>query len=129
MELIKKGTIKTLVNPGFESQQLLFPENSASERVTITRVRLEPGAKNDRHQHAASEQIWVALSGQGKLLLAESRTLPFEAGDVVRFAEGDVHGLLNTSAEMFDYLSVTAPPINFRSAYQREKNLAAPPKP
>jgi len=46
---------------------------------------------------------------------------PFEAGDVVRFTEGDVHGLWNTSDDVFDYLSVTAPPINFRSAYQREK--------
>lgn len=121
MEFIRKATIKTLVNPGFESQQLLFPENSASERITITRVRLEPQAKNERHQHDASEQIWVALSGQGELLLADDQTLQFEAGDVVRFAEGDVHGLWNTSDDVFDYLSVTTPPINFRSAYQREK--------
>ncbi len=121
MEFISKVTIKTLVNPGFESQQLLFPENSVSQRVAITRVRLEPKAKNERHQHDTSEQIWVALSGRGELLLADDHTLPFEAGDVVRFAEGDVHGLWNTSDDVFDYLSVTAPPINFRSAYQREK--------
>jgi mannose-6-phosphate isomerase-like protein (cupin superfamily) len=121
MELIKKETIKTLVNPGFESQQLLFSENSTSERVTITRVRLEVGAKNRRHHHDTSEQIWVALSGRGELLLADSRTLPFEVGDVVRFADGDVHGLQNTSEEVFEYLSVTAPPINFRYAYQEEK--------
>jgi quercetin dioxygenase-like cupin family protein len=121
MELIKKKTIKTLVNPGFESQQLLFSENSASERVTITRVRLEAGAKNRRHQHDKSEQIWVALSGHGELLLTEGHTIPFEEGDVVRFAEGDVHGLQNTSEGVFEYLSVTVPPINFRYAYQGEK--------
>ena len=121
MELIKRASIKTLVNPGFESQQLLFPENSSSERITITRVRLEPNAENKRHQHQASEQIWVALSGSGKLLLADDLTLPFEAGDVVRFAEGDVHGLLNATEDVFEYISITAPPINFRSAYQREK--------
>jgi quercetin dioxygenase-like cupin family protein len=121
LELIKRDSIKTLVNPGFESQQLLFPENSASERLTITRVRLEPNAKNKRHQHQASEQIWVALSGRGELLLADDRTQSFEAGDVVRFAEGDVHGLKNTTDKVFEYISVTAPPINFRSAYQGEK--------
>ena len=121
MELIRKDSIKTLVNPGFESQQLLFSENSTSQRVTITRVRVEPGAKNDRHQHATSEQIWVALSGSGVLLLADGRTEPFAAGDVVRFADGDMHGLWNTSDEVFDYLSVTAPPVNFRYAYQAER--------
>jgi len=121
MELIKQETIKPLVNPGFESQQLLFPENSASERVTITRVRLKAGARNRRHQHDASEQIWVALSGHGELLLADGRTLPFGEGDVVRFAEGDVHGLQNASEGVFEYLSVTAPPINFRDAYQGGK--------
>jgi quercetin dioxygenase-like cupin family protein len=121
VELVKKDTIKTLVNPGFESQQLLFSENSTSERVTITRVRLEAGAKNGRHQHDTSEQIWVALSGRGELLLADNHTLPFEEGDVVRFEDGDVHGLHNTSEGVFEYLSVTAPPINFRYAYQGEK--------
>jgi len=121
LEFIKRESIKILVNPGFESHQLLFPDNSASERVTITRVRLEPNAKNRRHQHKASEQIWVALSGKGELLLADDRTLPFEAGDVVRFAEGDVHGLWNTTEDVFEYISVTAPPINFRFAYQGER--------
>ena len=121
MEFIKSESVKTLVNPGFESHQLLFPENSASERVTMTRVRLEPNAKDERHQHQASEQIWVALSGKGKLLLADDRTLPIEAGDVVRFTEGDVHGLWNTTEDIFGYISVTAPPINFRSAYQGER--------
>jgi len=44
-------------------------------------------------------------------------TAPFAEGDVVRFAEGDVHGLENTGSVEFVYLSVTSPPINFRGAY------------
>ncbi len=46
MEFIKRSDIKVLQNEGFESHQLLFPENSASERVTITRVFVQPGVKN-----------------------------------------------------------------------------------
>jgi hypothetical protein len=36
---------------------------------------------------------------------------------VVRFADGDVHGLENSGTLPFEYLSVTSPPINFDYAY------------
>jgi quercetin dioxygenase-like cupin family protein len=103
--------------PGVASHQLLFPENSSSTRITITKVVVDPGAVNARHRHATSEQVWVALRGAGILLLANDATAAFSAGDIVRFAEGDVHGFQNTGAIPFEYLAVTAPPINFRDAY------------
>jgi quercetin dioxygenase-like cupin family protein len=121
MEFINKDDVKVLVNPGFVSHQLIFPENSGSERVTITRVIVQPGVRNERHLHETSEQIWIALRGKGELLLSDDATQPFEAGDVVRFADGDTHGLHNTSDAEFEYIAVTAPPINFRYAYQGEK--------
>jgi quercetin dioxygenase-like cupin family protein len=117
MEIIRRDQIPVLALPGIASHQLLFPENSASTRVTITRVVVDPGAVNARHQHATSEQVWVALRGAGTLLLANDATAPFSAGDVARFADGDVHGLQNTGTVPFEYLAVTAPPINFRGAY------------
>lgn len=36
MEFIEKKDINELVNPGVISRQLLNPENSSSQRVTIT---------------------------------------------------------------------------------------------
>ena len=42
------------------------------------------------------------------------------AGDVVRFADGDLHGFRNASDVPFVYLSVTAPPVNFREAYSKD---------
>lgn len=120
MELIRRDDVKVFANSGVTSHQLLFPENSNSARVTITRVVLQPGAVNPRHRHAASEQIWVALSGAGRLLLADDLTAPFTAGDTVRFEDGEMHGLENTGSTRFEYLSVTAPPLNFRGAYAAE---------
>ena len=117
MEFIRSADIPRFSNSGVVSEQLLFPENSKSERVTITRVTVAPGARNPPHSHARSEQVWVALKGHATLLLANEATGDLHAGDVVRFAEGDVHGLLNTGAEEFVYLSVTSPPLNFRAAY------------
>ena len=120
MEFIKSSEIKSLSNPGVVSRQLLNPENSESKRVTITEVHLEAGACQPRHTHDASEQIWYAVKGSGKLLLADDKEQDFTAGDVVRFADKDVHGLYNDGEVEFVYISVTAPPINFGYAYQNK---------
>src|SRR6516225_2167556 len=121
MEIIRRDQVPVLTASGIVSHQLLFPENSASTRVTITKVVVDPGAVNTRHRHATSEQVWIALRGAGTLLLANDATAPFAEGDVVRFAEGDVHGFRNTGTVPFEYLAVTAPPINFREAYSAPK--------
>ena len=117
MEFINGSDIRTLSNPGVASRQLLSPGNSTSRRVTITEVHLEPGASQPRHTHKTSEQIWYALAGEGMLLLADGTQQRFAAGDVVRFEDGDVHGLCNDGSCEFVYLSVTAPPIDFGYAY------------
>jgi len=117
MEIMRKGSTPTLSKPGVQSEQLIFPENSTSRRVTITRVTLSPQAVNAPHRHTGSEQVWVALAGRGTLLLEQERTEPFAAGDVARFADGDLHGLHNTGDAPFVYIAVTSPPINFRTAY------------
>ncbi len=121
MEFIEKRKVKELSNPGVVSRQLLNSENSRTERVTITEVHLEPGATQPRHVHNTSEQIWYAIKGSGKLLLAENNEKIFSVGDIVRFAENDVHGLYNNSENEFVYISVTTPPINFSYAYNEKK--------
>jgi quercetin dioxygenase-like cupin family protein len=117
VEFVPGNEIEVLSNSGVESQQLLFPENSNSSRVTVTKVTIAPGAVSPRHRHEASEQIWVALLGAGTLLLDGGESRSIQAGDVVRFADGDVHGVENAGTLPFVYLSVTSPPINFRQAY------------
>lgn len=121
MEFIKKDDIKILSNPDCDSHQLLSPENSMSEKVTITKVQVKPDGEQPRHTHASSEQIWIATKGKGLLLLADYKEMEFTEGDVVRFINGDIHGVLNNSGEIFEYISVTSPPINFRYAYNTEK--------
>lgn len=121
MEFINKEDIKILSNPDCDSHQLLFPENSSSERVTITKVYVKPGGTQLRHKHSASEQVWIVNRGRGLLLLANDAVKELIEGDVVRFAEGDIHGIFNDTDETFEYISVTSPPINFRYAYKTEK--------
>ena len=121
MEFFTEAQFRTLSNPGVASVQLLSPHNSTSSRITITRVTVQPGAGQLRHSHPASEQIWVAISGSGTLLLADGATRRFSAGEVARFADGDVHGFENSGAEPFVYMSMTTPPIDFAYAYRETK--------
>ena len=120
MELMRAANFREFFNSGVTSRQLLFPENSSSVRLTITRVTVKPGARNPPHRHPMSEQVWIALRGRGQLHLEGGATEPFSAGDVVRFADGDLHGFTNTGDADFEYLSVTSPPVNFRAAYAKD---------
>ena len=122
MEFINQENIKVLSNLSVISRQLINPENSKSERVTITEVHLEIGAIQPRHKHDSSEQIWYAIQGSGKLLLADEKEVVFKVGDVVRFADNDIHGLLNDGDTEFIYISVTSPPIDFGYAYEDKKS-------
>lgn len=119
MEFISKDSIVALKSDFQDSYQLLWNENSFSERITITKVFVHPGKTNSRHTHEHSEQIWIAIHGTSTLLLADNCTKEFSEGDVVRFADGDIHGITNNMNEEFVYISVTSPPINFRYAYNR----------
>jgi quercetin dioxygenase-like cupin family protein len=121
MEFFTQAQFRTLFNPGVESVQLLSPHNSSASRITITRVTMQPGAGQPRHSHPASEQIWLAISGSGTLLLADGATRGFAAGEVARFAEGDVHGFENSTSERFVYMSVTTPPVDFAYAYRADR--------
>ena len=118
MEFLDTESFTHLSNPGVQSTQLLSPHNSTSNRVTITSVTVEPSAVQPRHAHSTSEQIWIAIDGEGTLLLDDDKTLVFRKGQVVRFEDGDVHGFANTSNKPFTYISITSPPINFSYAYE-----------
>jgi quercetin dioxygenase-like cupin family protein len=120
VEIIRSSECTVLRKSGLTTRQLLFPENSSSERVTITRITVAPGGKNPLHRHAESEQIWVALKGSGHLLLEGGTTMPFGEGDIVRFEDGDLHGFENTTKAEFEYIAITSPPVNFRTSYKEK---------
>jgi mannose-6-phosphate isomerase-like protein (cupin superfamily) len=59
-------------------------------------------------------------------LLAEDRTQPVAAGEVIRTPAGETHGVVNTGTEPFVYLSVTTPPQDFTPAYRGRGRLGGP---
>lgn len=124
MEFLKESEMKLLKNPGVTSQQVLSPHNSSSQKVTITKVTIEPGATQERHSHEDAEQIWIATKGIGKLLLANGKEIGFEKGDRVRFEQNETHGLANENHDQFEYIAVTSPAINFDASYRSGKQVS-----
>jgi mannose-6-phosphate isomerase-like protein (cupin superfamily) len=118
VEIHSSLTFTTLSNPGVTSIQMLWPQNSPSACVTITKVTVAIGAGQPRHSHENSEQIWIAESGSATLLLANGQSRPIQAGDIVRTPSACVHGVQNDGDEPFVYLSITTPPIDFTAAYR-----------
>ena len=118
LQRLTANDFTTLENPGVLSQQLIWPRNAPEARITMTRVTMQPGATTPRHSHPASEQIWVVEQGTATLLLANGETAPVQAGDVIRTPPGETHGLTNTGAAPFVYLTATTPPINLTASYQ-----------
>ena len=53
--------------------------------------------------------------------VVEDKEVPFEAGDVVRFAEKEIHGLRNMGPEIFEYICISTPPMNFAYAYMQAR--------
>ncbi len=117
---------EVLSNPGVTSVQMMWQANAPEARVTITRVTMEPGAVSRRHTHPHSEQTWIVEKGAATLLLADDRTQPVAAGEVVRTPAGETHGVANTGTEPFVYLSVTTPPQDFTPAYRGRERLGGP---
>jgi len=118
MEIVRKDSTTSFSNSGVQSEQLLFPENSSSRRVTLTRVTVLPGATNPPHRHPASGRFGLRSKvAEFSCSMTSARSqLPPGRLSVSRTATCMVFIIPDVP---FVYLSVTAPPVNFREAYSR----------
>ena len=125
VEIHSRTEAVVLENPGKRSAQLLWRENAPDAAATVTHVAMAPGAVSPRHELPDSEQIWIVESGSATLLLGEQGCREIKAGDLVRTQKGHVHGIENTGAVPFVYLTVTCPPEDMTRFYGTRHDAAA----
>jgi quercetin dioxygenase-like cupin family protein len=118
LQRLTQADTTILENPGITSHQLIWPRNAPDAALTMTRVTVQPGATSRRHAHPHAEQVWLVEQGTATLLLADDQSAPIQAGDIIRTPPGEVHGLTNTGAGPFVYLTATTPPLDFTTAYR-----------
>jgi quercetin dioxygenase-like cupin family protein len=121
VKVVANADAEVLTRDRVQSLQIVSQKSGISQAVVITRVTVEPGGIQPRHRHAASEQIWVVLSGRATLMLDGGQEAPMSAGHSYCFEPGEMHGIRNDSGGVFEYLAVTSPPESFEAAYDKEQ--------
>ncbi|MHC5268556.1 cupin domain-containing protein [Enterococcus sp. LJL98] len=75
---------------------------------------LEPGQVLPTHTHAAADDLWICLQGEGTFYPGEGQEVPITAGDLIVSRPGEQHGMKNTGSERFICVGVAGPmPLDF----------------
>jgi mannose-6-phosphate isomerase-like protein (cupin superfamily) len=64
----------------------------------IDLTEIPPGSSVGVHRHGDDEEVYVIISGTGRMLL-DGETFEVGPGDVIRNVPGGTHGLANTGSE------------------------------
>jgi mannose-6-phosphate isomerase-like protein (cupin superfamily) len=75
---------------------------------SLAEVRIPPGGSSSAHYHKRSEESYLILSGQAKLVVdSQERTL--KQGDAVLIEPPEVHQISNPFEENLVFLAVCIP--------------------
>jgi mannose-6-phosphate isomerase-like protein (cupin superfamily) len=109
---------------GQVSQLLLAPGQFGSRNLAVTWVKAAPGSQQPLHAHPRSEQIYVIVSGRGRIIVAGEEQEVTE-GTLVFIQPGAEHAIRNPGPDELVYVSATAPPFEMPTgefAYERPGN-------
>ena len=85
------GTVK--LEPWFK------PEDFGAKVRLCTRMTLAPGASIGNHTHATEDEIYLVLSGTGRIL-EKGEWTPIQTGDAILTGKGASHGVENNGTEL-----------------------------
>ena len=80
-----------------------------SEGFFLDLYCLEPGQAQKPHTHAGSEKVYLVVEGSGSFS-AGTGELRLEAGEAIRVAAGETHGVVNDSEARLVVLTLMVPP-------------------
>lgn len=95
---------------GQVSRLLLAPGQFGSRQLAVTWVQAAPGSQQPLHAHADSEQVYVVVSGRGRMIVAGEEQ-EVHAGELVFIPPGAEHAIYNPGPHELVYASAAAPPF------------------
>ena len=95
---------------GQVSYLLLAPSQFGSRQMAITLVEGAPGSQQALHAHSDSEQVYVIVTGRGRMTVSDEQR-DVGAGSLVFIPAGSPHAIHNPGPEKLVYVSATAPPF------------------
>jgi len=95
---------------GQSSRLLLAPGQFGSRHLTVTWVEGAPGSQQPLHSHRGSEQVYVIVRGQGRMIVAGEEQA-VEPGSLIFIPPGAEHAIYNPGSEPLVFVSAAAPPF------------------
>lgn len=92
--------LDTVYEPPLKIGRGIWSESVENPHLTMSRVVIPPGAKNQRHYHVHTDAGMHVLKGRLKMVFGpdyNKKEIIAEAGDFVLVTAGEIHGLQNMS--------------------------------
>jgi oxalate decarboxylase/phosphoglucose isomerase-like protein (cupin superfamily) len=110
--IVTPADVETQVFEWGSIKWLSEPRVTATSRLTMGVVLLEPGKGHARHNHPGCEEILYVVSGQGKQMIeiGSESWHAIQAGDMVHIPPDVFHSTINTGWEPLKLVAVYSPP-------------------
>ncbi|HKJ63820.1 MAG TPA: cupin domain-containing protein, partial [Desulfopila sp.] len=91
----------------------VFDQNSIEKTpVSIGYFRLEPGRSGPKHLHENEVEIYIVLTGKGKVTLAEE-DIELHPGTLVYIPPKTEHQTCNTGINNLEFYGIFSPAVDF----------------
>lgn len=100
-----------ITKDGSEVRELLHPDNSIIENMSIAEAMVKPGEATREHFHRESEDVYYILQGEGEMHL-DGEKVAVRAGDAVLIPARARHFIVNTGKEELIILCASSPPYS-----------------
>ncbi|WP_456475034.1 cupin domain-containing protein [Candidatus Pyrohabitans sp.] len=100
-----------ITKDGSEVRELLHPDNSPVEKLSIAEAVVGVGEATREHFHRKSEEVYYILSGRGEMHI-DGEKAAVRVGDVVHIPAGARHYVVNTGKEELIILCASSPPYS-----------------
>ena len=78
-----------------DNETYLLKDNTTLKNLVVSSTTLHPGKSTRGHNHVGQEEVYMIISGKGKMEL-DKKTMPIQGGEMVLIEDGVFHRVHNT---------------------------------
>lgn len=91
-----------------QDDRYVVKDNKFLNNLILSSTDLNPGKETSGHRHAGQEEVYLFVSGSGRMIVDgdEYAEFPVTTGDVVLIPDGAFHKVINNSDEQLYFICV-----------------------
>lgn len=91
-----------------QDDRYVVKDNKFLNNLVLSSTRLNPGKSTSGHRHAGQEEVYLFVSGSGKMIVDGDEYNEFKVreGDVVLIPDGAFHQVINNSSDELYFICV-----------------------